>query len=96
MEIEGQKVFLIDLAKLMLRDLIVNRTGIEYFKRNPADSFDGVEKIMTQARNDPAVGKELQDDFQVYLEGVLQLEKADPRFVLEKFLTEWFPRSSAN
>jgi hypothetical protein len=51
---------------------------------------------MNQARNDSAVRAQLGDDFQAYLEGVLQLEKADARLALEKFLSEWFPRSAAN
>ena len=96
MDHEQRGKFLIGLSNIMLRDLLVYRTGIEYFKRNPADSFDGVDKIMAQTRSDPAVGNQLRDDFQVYLEGVLQLENADPRTVLEKFLSEWFPRSAAN
>jgi hypothetical protein len=96
MDDERQKAFLLDLSQIMLRDLLVYRAGIEYFKRNPSDSFNGVESIMNQARNDSAVRAQLGDDFQAYLEGVLQLEKADARLALEKFLSEWFPRSAAN
>jgi hypothetical protein len=93
---ETQKNFLTNLAVIMLRDLIVYRAGIEYFKRNPSDSFDGVDAIMIQARRDPAVRAQLGTDFRLYLEGILQSENADPRAVLEKFVTEWFPQSVVN
>ena len=96
MDDKQQKVFLMDLSKAMLRDLIVYRTGIEYFRRNPSDSFDGVESILNQARTDPSVKTQLGDDFLVFFEGILQLEKADATLALEQFLREWFPRSAVN
>jgi hypothetical protein len=95
MDDRQQKQFLIDLARNMIRDLIVYRTGIEYFKRNPSD-VSGMDGIMSQARNDPGVRTQLGDDFQVFLEGVLALDKADAQMALEKFLREWSPRSAAN
>jgi hypothetical protein len=96
MDSEKQKAFLLDLSGIMLRDLIVYRAGIEYFKRNPADSFDGVDAIMNQARRDPAVRAQLEADFRLYLEGILHSENADPRVALEKFVSEWFPQSVVN
>jgi hypothetical protein len=93
---EKQKTFLINLAVIMLRDLFVYRAGIEYFKRNPSDSFDGVDGIINQARHDSAVRAQLGTDFHLYLQGILRSESADPREALEKFVTEWLPQSVVN
>jgi hypothetical protein len=97
MDTERQQSFLIDMLKVMIRDLIVYRTFCEKEKQDASPSrHQQIEKFLNRVRRDPGVKSQLGPDFEIFVRDVLQGEERDAGLALDAFLRGWTPRRAPN
>lgn len=94
---EQQKTFLIDLLKVMIRDLLVYRAFFES-EKSQADLVRQaeIEEFVNSARMDAGVRTQLGHDFASFVDSLLEGSEGEAILVLDAFLREWTPRPLSN
>ncbi len=94
---QQQKKFLIDMLRVMIRELLAYRTFCEKAKQDTGPvGIQEIDRYLNLTRNDKAVTTNLGPDFAVFVEGILLGPERDAGQALDAFLREWFPRSDVN
>ena len=97
MDTKEQNDFLIDMLRMMIKDLIVYRTFYEREKQDGSSlRRQEIGNFLNQVRNDPGVKKNLGPDFAAFVEFAFPGGQRVASVILEAFLRDWTPRSVPN
>lgn len=92
-----QKDFLIEMFKILIRDLLVYRAFLESERQSAdPDRLLEIERFVNSARMDAGVRTQLGPDFASFVGSLLEGSEVEASLALDAFLREWFPRSAAN
>jgi len=90
---EEQKRFLLGLAKISYRELLVYRAFVEFVRMQIGDQ--DTNQVLDSARRNPAVSTQLDDGFRVFVENALQ-SQVDPEEAVRQWLLSWNPTGKPN
>lgn len=94
---EEQKTFLIDMMRVMIRELLIYRAFCEKAKSDIGPRRSQViDEFLNLIRNDAEVARQLGPDFAAFVREILQGSERDAGVALNAFLSEWTPRSDQN
>jgi len=94
---EDQRTFLINMLKVMIRELIVYKGFVEHLKEGTGSAqAASVDDFLAKMRSDPSVKTQLSPDFEIFVASALQSGENDAALVLRAFVELWTSRSDSN
>jgi hypothetical protein len=92
---EDQRTFLINMLKVMIRELIVYRGFVENL-RGSGSQAEAVDDFLAKMRSDPSIKTQLGPDFERFVVAALQSGETDAGLILRAFLEGWTSQSDSN